>query len=67
VNGVWVQVRTVAMVTVRWFGEYHVASVCGPYRMSLADDHTVTWNWNGLLELTSNAVENPSASGGTRH
>jgi hypothetical protein len=38
VNGVWVQVRTVAMVTVRWFGEYHVASVCGPYRMALTDD-----------------------------
>jgi len=38
VDGVWVQVRTAAMVTVRWLGEYHVTSVCGPYRMSLADD-----------------------------
>jgi len=38
VNGVWVQVRTVAMVTVRWRGEYHVASECGPYRMLLVDD-----------------------------
>jgi hypothetical protein len=40
VNGVWVQVRALARVTVRWFGEYSVRSVCGPYRMSLADDHS---------------------------
>lgn len=37
VNGVWVQVRTVARVTVRWLGEYHVQSVCGPYQVSLVD------------------------------
>jgi len=38
VNGVWMQVRALARVTVRWFGEYNVRSVCGPYRVSLADD-----------------------------
>jgi hypothetical protein len=38
VNGVWVQVRALARVTVRWFGEYNAWSVCGPYRISLADD-----------------------------
>lgn len=38
VNGVWMQVRTVARVAVRWFGEYEVESVCGPYQISLADD-----------------------------
>jgi hypothetical protein len=38
VHGVWVQVRTLARVTVRWLGEYNVQTVCGPYRMSLAGD-----------------------------
>jgi hypothetical protein len=35
VNGVWLLVRTVARVTVRWFGEYAVRSECGPYEMVL--------------------------------
>jgi hypothetical protein len=35
VNGVWLLVRTVARVTVRWFGEYVVRSECGPYEMVL--------------------------------
>jgi len=35
VNGVWLLVRTVATVTVRWFGEYVVRSECGPYEMVL--------------------------------
>jgi hypothetical protein len=38
VDGVWVPVRTMAWVTVRWVGEYQVQAVCGPYRMSLGDD-----------------------------
>jgi len=35
VDGVWLLVRTVASVTVRWFGEYVVRSECGPYEMVL--------------------------------
>jgi len=38
VNGVWLHVRTVARVTVRWFGEYVVRSECGPYEMVLVSD-----------------------------
>lgn len=35
VNDVWLLVRTVATVTVRWFGEYVVRCECGPYEMVL--------------------------------
>lgn len=35
VNGVWLLVRTVARVTVRWFGEYVGRSECGPHEMVL--------------------------------
>ncbi len=35
VHDVWLLVRTVAKVTVRWFGEYVVRSECGPYDMLL--------------------------------
>jgi hypothetical protein len=35
VEGVWLHVRTVAHVTIRWFGEYLVRSECGPYQMLL--------------------------------
>jgi hypothetical protein len=35
VNGVWLLVRTVAHVNVRWFGEYVVRAECGPYEMAL--------------------------------
>ena len=38
VNGVWLPVRTVAHVTVRWFGEYVVRSECGPYEMVLVSE-----------------------------
>jgi hypothetical protein len=38
VNGVWMQVRTVATVTMRMLGEYGLHSECGPYVMSLARD-----------------------------
>jgi hypothetical protein len=38
VNGVWMQVRTVATVTMRMLGEYGLQSECGPYVMSLARD-----------------------------
>ena len=38
VNGVWVQVRTVATVTMRVFGEYGLQAECGPYVMSMARD-----------------------------
>jgi len=38
VNGVWVQMRMRARVSIRWFGEYHLESECGPYRMLLATD-----------------------------
>jgi hypothetical protein len=36
VNGVWMQGRTRARVTIRWLGEYKMQSECGPYRMLLA-------------------------------
>jgi hypothetical protein len=36
VNGVWMQVSTVAVVTIRMFGDYVLQSKCGPYEMSLA-------------------------------
>ena len=36
VNGVWMQVRTVATVTMRVFGEYGLQAECGPYALSLA-------------------------------
>jgi len=36
VNGVWMQVRTVATVTMRVFGEYGLQAECGPYEMSIA-------------------------------
>ena len=36
VNGVWMQGRTLARVTIRWLGEYNLQSECGPYRMLLA-------------------------------
>jgi hypothetical protein len=35
VDGVWLLVRTVAHVKVRWFGDYVVRSECGPYRVVL--------------------------------
>jgi len=35
VNGVWLLVRTVARVKVRWFGDYVVRSECGPYQVVL--------------------------------
>jgi hypothetical protein len=38
VDGVWVQVRAQALVTIRWLGEYSLRSEYGPYRMSLAAD-----------------------------
>jgi hypothetical protein len=38
VNGVWLHVRTVAHVTMRWFGDYVVQSECGPYQMVLATE-----------------------------
>ena len=42
VNGVWVQVRTLARVAIRWRGEYNLQSECGPYRMLLAADAPTT-------------------------
>jgi len=42
VEGVWLHVRTVARVTMRWFGEYLVRSECGPYQMLLAPDTPVS-------------------------
>ena len=38
VNGVWMQVRTVATVTMRVLGEYGLQAECGPYEMSMARD-----------------------------
>lgn len=38
VKGVWLHVRTVARVTIRWKGEYHIRSECGPYELLLAAD-----------------------------
>jgi len=38
VSGVWLHVRTVARVTMRWFGEYLVQSECGSYQLQLAAD-----------------------------
>ncbi len=38
VKGVWLHVRTVARVTIRWKGEYHIRSECGPYQLRLAAD-----------------------------
>lgn len=38
VRGVWLHVRTVARVTIRWRGEYSIRSECGPYRLLLAAD-----------------------------
>lgn len=38
VNGVWMQVRTVATVTMRVLGEYGLQAECGPYLMSMALD-----------------------------
>jgi hypothetical protein len=38
VKGVWLHVRTVARVTIRWKGEYNVRSECGPYQLLLAAD-----------------------------
>jgi hypothetical protein len=38
VNGVWLHVRTVANVTVRWFGEYVVRTECGPYEIVLVPE-----------------------------
>jgi hypothetical protein len=38
IDGVWVQVRTLAQVTIRWLGEYDLQSECGPYRILLASD-----------------------------
>jgi hypothetical protein len=38
VKGVWLHVRTVARVTIRWQGEYNVRSECGPYQLLLAAD-----------------------------
>jgi hypothetical protein len=40
VNGVWLQVRTVATVTLRMLGEYGLHSECGAYRVSLAPGTT---------------------------
>jgi hypothetical protein len=36
VQGVWLHVRTVARVTIRWRGEYAIRSECGPYQLRLA-------------------------------
>ena len=44
VKGVWLHVRTVARVTIRWKGEYNIRSECGPYQLLLAArraDHPV--------------------------
>jgi hypothetical protein len=38
VNGVWMQVSTVATVSMRLLGEYVLISTCGPYVISLASD-----------------------------
>jgi hypothetical protein len=35
VDGIWLLVRTVARVKVRWFGDYVVRSECGPYQVVL--------------------------------
>ena len=51
VNGVWVQVRTLARVTVRWRGEYNLQSECGPYRMSLAADAPTSRSPREMLSL----------------
>jgi hypothetical protein len=49
VNGVWVQVRTLARVTIRWRGEYNLRSECGPYRMLLAADAPTSRFWSSAL------------------
>jgi hypothetical protein len=36
VDGIWLHVRTLARVKMRWFGEYQILSECGPYQMVLA-------------------------------
>jgi hypothetical protein len=46
VNGIWVQARTLAKVTIRWRGEYTLQSECGPYRMSLAADAPTSRFWS---------------------
>jgi hypothetical protein len=38
VKGVWLHVRTVARVTIRWGGEYGIRSECGPYQLRLVAD-----------------------------
>jgi hypothetical protein len=42
VKGVWLDLRTVARVTVRWAGEYDMRSECGPYELLLAGDPAAT-------------------------
>ena len=42
VKGVWLHVRTVARVTIRWKGDYHIRSECGPYELLLAADAPAT-------------------------
>jgi hypothetical protein len=42
VKGVWLDLRTVARVTVRWAGEYDMRSECGPYQLLLAGDPAAT-------------------------
>ncbi len=46
VNGIWMQARTLAKVTIRWRGEYTLQSECGPYRMSLATDAPSSPFWS---------------------
>jgi hypothetical protein len=36
VDGIWLRMRTLAHVKMRWFGEYQILSECGPYQMVLA-------------------------------
>ena len=38
VKGVWLHVRTVARVTIRWRGEYNIRSERGRYQLQLAAD-----------------------------
>ncbi len=42
VKGVWLDLRTVARVTIRWAGEYDMRSECGPYQLVLASDPATT-------------------------
>jgi len=49
VNGIWVQVRTLAKATIRWRGDYNLQSECGPYRMSLAADAPTRRFWSPTL------------------